>query len=151
MKTENRMQELADLIGVKLNEHFLLKYTNRYRSSDGYVFSDFDKNKRAIFYIDEEGVHSTSEGDTNWVITRILTGKLIVIRSDFSAGDTYCVPRPASKSYNKFVWEGYDIDYRIHDLGLACHTPEEADKLNEVMLNAVSEYRKKEKNTREES
>ena len=142
MKTENRMQELADLIGVKLNERFLLKYANRYHDSDGYVFSDFDKNKRAIFYIDEEGVHSTSECDMNWIITRILTGKLIVIQSDFSAGDTYYVPRPESKSYNKFVWEGYDIDYRIHDLGLACHTPEEADELNKVMLNAVSEYRK---------
>ena len=145
--SDNKMQELADLIGVKLGEYFTLKFSDKNNSSnlDDYVCQKNDPSRKNIQYIDKYGFHNKTEDDircTYWALTWLLRGALIVERSGFVSGDTYYVPRIPGDTYDEACW-GYDpsYDYIVNSLGLACHTVEETGELRKIMLDAVRKYR----------
>ena len=145
--SNNKMQELADLIGVELDEYFTLKPSDKNYSSnlDEYIYQKSDPSRKNIYCIDKYGFRSKTEEDmrcTYWALTWILRGALIVERSGFVSGDTYYVPRIPGDTYDEVCW-GYDpsYDYMVNSLGLACHTVEETGELRKIMLDAVRKYR----------
>ena len=145
--SNNKMQELADLIGVELDEYFTLKPSDKNYSSnlDEYIYQKSDPSRKNIYCIDKYGFRSKTEEDmrcTYWALTWILRGALIVERSGFMSGDTYYVPRIPGDTYDEVCW-GYDpsYDYIVNSLGLACHTVEETGELRKIMLDAVRKYR----------
>ena len=145
--SDNKMQELADLIGVNLGEYFTLKFSDKNHSSnlDEYVCQNDDPSKKNIYCIDKYGFRCKTEDDircTYWALTWLLRGALTVEKSGFVSGDTYYVPRIPGDTYDKFCW-GYDpsYDYMVNSLGLACHTVEEMGELRKIMLDAVRKYR----------
>ena len=145
--SNNKMQELADLIGVELDEYFTLKPSDKNYSSnlDEYIYQKSDPSRKNIYCIDKYGFRSKTEEDmrcTYWALTWLLRGALIVERSGFVSGDTYYVPRIPGDTYNEACW-GYDpsYDYMVNSLGLACHTVEETGELRKIMLDAVRKYR----------
>ena len=145
--SNNKMQELADLIGVELDEYFTLKPSDKNYSSnlDEYIYQKSDPSRKNIYCIDKYGFRSKTEEDmrcTYWALTWILRGALIVERSGFVSGDTYYVPRIPGDTYDEACW-GYDpsYDYMFNSLGLACHTVEETGELRKIMLDAVRKYR----------
>ena len=145
--SNNKMQELADLIGVELDEYFTLKPSDKNYSSnlDEYIYQKSDPSRKNIYCIDKYGFRSKTEEDmrcTYWALTWILRGALIVERSGFVSGDTYYVPRIPGDTYDEACW-GYDpsYDYMVNSLGLACHTVEETGELRKIMLDAVRKYR----------
>ena len=145
--SNNKMQELADLIGVELDEYFTLKPSDKNYSSnlDEYIYQKSDPSRKNIYCIDKYGFRSKTEEDMRciyWALTWILRGALIVERSGFVSGDTYYVPRIPGDTYDKFCW-GYDSSYdcMVNSAGLACHTVEEAKELRKVILDAVRKYR----------
>ena len=145
--SNNKMQELADLIGVELDEYFTLKPSDKNYSSnlDEYIYQKSDPSRKNIYCIDKYGFRSKTEEDmrcTYWALTWLLRGALIVERSGFVSGDTYYVPRIPGDTYNEACW-GYDpsYDYMVNSLGLACHTVEETGEIRKIMLDAVRKYR----------
>ena len=145
--SNNKMQELADLIGVELDEYFTLKPSDKNYSSnlDEYIYQKSDPSRKNIYCIDKYGFRSKTEEDMRciyWALTWILRGALIVERSGFVSGDTYYVPRIPGDTYDEVCW-GYDpsYDYMVNSLGLACHTVEETGELRKIMLDAVRKYR----------
>ena len=102
--SDNKMQELADLIGVKLGEYCTLKFSDKNHSSnlDDYVCQKNDPSRKNIYYIDKYGFHNKTEDDTHytyWALTWLLRGALIVERSGFVSGDTYYVPGILGATY----------------------------------------------------
>lgn len=146
--SNNKMQELADLIGVKLGEYFTLKFSDKNHSSnlDEYVCQNDDPSKKNIYCIDKYGFRCKTEDDiryTYWALTWLLRGALTVEKSGFVSGDTYYVPTiTGDNTYNDFYW-GLDPEYDhiVNSAGLACHTVEEAVKIRKIMLDAVRKYR----------
>ena len=145
--SNNKMQELADLIGVELDEYFTLKPSDKNYSSnlDEYIYQKSDPSRKNIYCIDKYGFRSKTEEDMRciyWALTWILRGALIVERSGFVSGDTYYVPRIPGDTYDEVCW-GYDpsYDYMVNSLGLACHTVEETGELRKIMRDAVRKYR----------
>lgn len=145
--SNNKMQKLADLIGVELDEYFTLKPSDKNYSSnlDEYIYQKSDPPRKNIYCIDKYGFRSKSEEDmrcTYWALTWLLRGALIVERSGFVSGDTYYVPRIPGDTYDECCW-GYDpsYDYIVNSLGLACRTVEETGELRKIMLDAVRKYR----------
>lgn len=145
--SNNKMQELADLIGVKLDEYFTLKLSDKNCpiDLDDYIYQKGDLSKKNIYCIHKTGFYNKTENDihcTYWALTWLLRGALTVEKSGFVSGDIYYVPGILGDIYNDFCW-GYDSSYdcMVNSAGLACHTVEEAGELRKVILDAVKKYR----------
>ena len=135
---DNKMIEVAKLLGVEIGEVFFI----REYPSDSKMYLKFTEN----------GLERSLDKDswtkaTGRVWERIITGALKINKLPWKPreGEKYYVPRIAVQPEDRhfyYYWTYDDINIKHYHMGLVCKTPEEAIALTEKML-AVAEYRVK--------
>ena len=138
----NHMAEVAQMLGVKLEEVFKVtdddsgKYHNYYRFTE----------KKGI-EVSEDNVKWETDTTEVLVLKWLLIGVARIIKLPWKPqkGAPYYIPCTVAQPeymYRMFYWNDDDYDKEYYRRGLVCKTPEEAIALTEKML-AVAEYRVK--------
>ena len=131
----NRMEEVAKMFGLELEEHFHItkkSYENTvYKfTKDGVAFYD---NKLRTWY------------ESVGALAGILTGETEVVKLPWKPAvyDEYYYPIPSDRDlWESRLWIGDNYDNSRFSRGLVCKTKEEAIDMAKKMLAVVKEEQK---------
>ncbi len=132
---DNKMAEVAKLLGVELDEVFFLKgrsgcYTYYSKTYLKFTESGLKESVNRISW------HSAAA----WVWKGLITGALKITKLPWrpSRGDAYYMPSTASiGKYIKLFWTGSKADKSSYQQGLIFRTEKEAVELAEEMLDVA--------------
>lgn len=123
----NHMEEVAKLLGVKLEEEFRIEGT----------YVDY------IYKISEKGLFLRCSGRDWWeevpdTLVQMLAGmtrKIIKLPWKPQEGDSYYFPCPASiEKWDYSTWSEREVDYYRLNHGFVCKTMERAVAISQEML-----------------
>lgn len=128
---DNRMAEIAKLLGVKLGEVFFIK--------------EYPSDSKMYLKFTENGLERSLDKDSwakaaGWVWELIITGALKINKLPWrpSRDDAYYMPSIISiGKYIKLFWTGSKNDEDSYQQGLVCKTSREAIELAEEMLDVA--------------
>ena len=130
---DNKMIEVAKLLGVELEEEFHI--------------TGFPENCR--HKLDKGGLWHYNEerdwwDDDSYALTRLLGGNARVIKLPWKPqkGKRYyipCISTQQERMYVSYYWANDDINIEHYRMGIVCKTPEEAIALTEKMLAVAKE------------
>lgn len=126
---DNKMTEVAKLLGVKLEEEFCTTESS------------------VKYKLTERGLRSYSKtrdwwDDASYTLTRLLAGGIKVESSPWEPkmGEDYYIPRPDTVvRFAIFRWRGDENDVYRHRQDLVCKSANEAIGVAEKMLTALYE------------
>lgn len=131
----NHMAEIAEMLGVELDEVFLSKGCSGCYTYHSKTYFKFTKSGL------KESVNRTSwHSAAAWVWKSLMTGALQIAKLPWepSYGDTYYMPSVVnSGKYLKLFWTGSEGDKSSYQQGLVHRTKEEAVELAEEMLGVA--------------
>ena len=132
---DNKMMEVAKLLGVELGEVFSFKGRSGCYTYCSKTYLKFTESGL------KESVNKTSwHSAAAWVWKGLITGALQIIKLPWepSYGDTYYMPSVAnSGKYLKLFWTGSKGDKSSYQQGLVYKTSREAVELAEEMLDVA--------------
>ena len=138
---DNKMIEVAKLLGVEIGEVFFI----REYPSDSKMYLKFTEN----------GLERSLDKDSwakaaGWVWEQIITGALKINKLPWKPreGEKYYVPRIAIRPEDRhyyYYWTYDDINIKHYHMGLVCKTPEEAINMTNRMLAVTKEIRENDK------
>lgn len=132
---DNKMAEVAKLLGVELDEVFSFKGCSGCYTYCSKTYLKFTKSGL------KESVNRTSwHSAAAWIWKGLITGALQIIKLSWepSYGDTYYMPSVVnSGKYLKLFWTGSKGDKSSYQQGLVYKTSREAIELAEEMLDVV--------------
>ena len=130
---DNKMKEVAKLLGVELEEEFRI--------------TGFPENCR--HKLDKRGLWRYNEecdwwNDDSCALTRLLGGNARVIKLPWKPkiDEQYYIPCIVANTeyrFSAYYWNNNDYDNECYRMGLVCKTPEEVIALTEKMLEAINE------------
>ena len=128
---DNRMAEIAKLLGVKLGEVFFIK--------------EYPSDSKMYLKFTENGLERSLDKDSwakgaGWVWECIITGAFKINKLPWrpSRGDTYYMPSVTSiGKHIKLFWTGSKNDEDSYQQGLVFRTEKEAVELAEEMLDVA--------------
>ena len=130
---DNKMIEVAKLLGVELEEEFRI--------------TGFPENCR--HKLDKRGLWRYNEecdwwNDDSCALTRLLGGDARVIKLPWKPkiDEQYYIPCIVANTeyrFSAYYWNNNDYDNECYRMGLVCKTKEEAIALTEKMLEAINE------------
>lgn len=134
---DNKMAEVAKLLGVELDEVFSFKgrsgcYT--YCSKTYLKFTESGLKES----VDRTSWHSAAA----WMWKGLITGVLQIIKLPWKPeyNEKYYIPSISNAvGYNKFYWRRDDSDDKYYNLGLVFKSKEETVAAAEKMLAAINE------------
>ena len=131
----NHMAEIAEMLGVELDEVFLFKGCSSCYAYHSKTYFKFTKSGL------KESVNRTSwHSAAAWVWKSLMTGALQITKLPWepSYGDAYYMPSVVSiGKCIKLFWTGSESDKSSYQQGMICRTKEEAIKLAEEMLDVA--------------
>ena len=128
----NHMAEVAQMLGVKLEEVFKVtdddsgKYHNYYRFTE----------KKGI-EVSEDNVKWEADTAEVLVLKWLLIGVARIIKLPWKPkyDEKYYIPSISNAfGYNSFYWKGDDSDEKYYNFGIICKSKEEAIALRQKML-----------------
>ena len=132
---DNKMAEVAKLLGVELNEVFFVKGCSGCYTYYSKTYLKFTKSGL------KDSVNRTSwHSAAAWVWKSLITGALKINKLPWkpSRGDVYYMPAVISISkYIKLSWTGSKNDEDSYQQGLVFRTEKEAVELAEEMLDVA--------------
>lgn len=132
---DNKMTEVAKLLGVELGEVFSFKGHSGCYTYCSETYLKFTENGL------KESVNRTSwHSAAAWVWKGLITGALQIIKLPWepSYGDTYYMPSVVnSGKYLELFWTGSKGDKSSYQQGLVYKTSREAIKLADEMLDVA--------------
>lgn len=135
---DNKMAEVAKLLGVELDEVFFFKGRSGRLSCYTYYSKTYLKFTESGL---KESVNRTSwHNAAAWMWKSLITGTLQIIKLPWepSYGDAYYMPSVISiGKYIKLFWTGSESDKSSYQQGLIYRTRDEAIKLAEEMLDVA--------------
>lgn len=132
---DNKMAEVAKLLGVELDEVFFFKGCSGCYTYYSKAYLKFTKNG-LMESADKNSWHSAAA----WVWKGLITGALKITKLPWrpSRGDAYYMPSTASiGKYIKLFWTGSKADKSSYRQGLIFRTEKEAVELAEEMLDVA--------------
>ena len=123
---DNKMIEVAKLLGVEIGEVFRLeKYESYFRFTREHFESSLDGNNWSI-------AHSLT-------LLAVLNGTATIKRKP-EYNDKYYIPSIGNTSgYDSFYWQRDNLDEKYYNLGIICKSKEEAIALRQKMLAVAKE------------
>ena len=123
---DNKMIEVAKLLGVEIGEVFRLeKYESYFRFTREHFESSLDGNNWSI-------AHSLT-------LLAVLNGTATIKRKP-KYDEKYYIPSISNAfGYNSFYWRGDDSDEKYYNFGIICKSKEEAIALRQKMLAVAKE------------
>ncbi len=132
---DNKMAEVAKLLGVELDEVFSFKGRSGCYTYCSKTYLKFTESGL------KESVNRTSwHSAAAWAWKGLITGSLKITKLPWkpSRGDTYYMPSVVnSGKYLKLFWTGSEGDKSFYQQGLVCRTSREAIELAEEMLDVA--------------
>lgn len=132
---DNKMMEVAKLLGIELGEVFSFKGRSGCYTYCSKTYLKFTESGL------KESVNKTSwHSAAAWIWKGLITGALQIIKLPWepSYGDTYYMPSVVnSGKYLKLFWAGSKGDKSSYQQGLVYKTSREAIELAEEMLDVA--------------
>ena len=132
---DNKMAEVAKLLGVELNEVFFVKGCSGCYTYYSKTYLKFTESGL------KDSVNRTSwHSAAAWVWKSLITGALKINKLPWkpSRGDVYYIPSVTSiGKYIKIFWIGSKNDEDFYQQGLVLRTEKEAVELAEEMLDVA--------------
>lgn len=148
--TKERAKEIADMIGVELDEIFcvIIHENNEYTTPYAQCTDD-DISMKQYYKLNEKGLFMRHITDREWkegyncIFVDLITGEADIIKLDKRyrpmKGDPYYVPNPLCDNDNVMYvarrWEESKIDTTFYDKHMTFRIPEEA---RDMALRMVS-------------
>ena len=135
---DNKMAEVAKLLGVELDEVFFFKGRSGRLSCYTYyskTYLKFTENG-----LKESADRTSWHSAAPWMWKSLIAGTLQIIKLPWepSYGDAYYMPSVISiGKYIKLFWTGSESDKSSYQQRLICRTKEEAVELAEEMLDVA--------------
>nr|DAG48398.1 MAG TPA: hypothetical protein [Caudoviricetes sp.] len=132
---DNKMAEVAKLLGVELDEVFLFK-----GRSGCYTYYPKTHLKFTENGLKESADRTSWHSAAAWTWKGLITGALQIIKLPWkpSYNDIYYMPTVVSRGkYLKLFWTGSEGDKSSYQQGLICRTKEGAVELAEEMLDVA--------------
>lgn len=137
---DNKMTEVAKLLGVELGEVFSFKGRSGCYTYCSKTYLKFTESGL------KESVNKTSwHSAAAWVWKGLITGALKITKLPWkpSYNDIYYMPTVVSRGkYLKLFWTGSEADKSSYQQGLVYRTKEEAIELAEEMLSIAKDRRR---------
>lgn len=137
---DNKMAEVAKLLGVEFDEVFFLKGRSGCYTHYPKTRLKFTENGL------KESVNRTSwHSAPAWMWKGLITGALKITKLPWkpSYNDIYYMPTVVSRGkYLKLFWTGSEADKSSYQQGLVYRTKEEAIELAEEMLSIAKDRRR---------
>lgn len=133
----NCMKNIAEGLGVKLNEVFLI-------DDDKYMIRDYFRITENNLEYDFRRQFSSSSwcSADNKVLVLLVTGKVEITKLPWTPqkDKIYYVPFVSGESlFTSYAWRGDDVDRANLKKGVVCRTSKEAIKMTKKMLAAIKE------------
>lgn len=133
----NCMKNIAEGLGVKLNEVFLIddnKYMirNYFRITENDLEYDFSRQFSSSSWCSAD----------NKVLVLLVTGKVEITKLPWTPkkDEIYYTPFVSGESlFASYAWRGDDVDRANLKKGVVCRTLKEAIKMTKKMLAAIKE------------
>ena len=138
--TKERAKEIADMIGVELDEMFCVKVHKNNKYSNFYTYKDGDFSM--YYKLNEKGLFMRHVTDKKWekgyncIFVDLITGETDVIKLDKRyrpmKGDRYYTPDPfgdKNKGYTLRYWEESPSDLMFYERHMTFRTNEEAEDM----------------------
>lgn len=133
---DNKMAEVADLLGMELGEVFFFK-----GRSGCYTYYPKTYLKFTESGLKESADRTSWHSAAAWVWKGLITGALQAIKLPWKPShynEVYYLPSIISiGKYIKLFWAGSESDKSSYQQGLICRTKEEAIELTEEMLDVA--------------
>lgn len=132
---DNKMAEVAKLLGVELDEVFSFK-----GCSGCYTYCSKTHLKFTKSGLKESADRTSWHSAPAWIWKGLITGVLKITKLPWrpSRGDAYYMPSTASiGKYIKLFWTGSKADKSSYQQGLIFRTEKEAVELAEEMLDVA--------------
>lgn len=137
---DNKMAEVAKLLGVELDEVFFFKGRSGCYTYYSKTYLKFTESGL------KESVNRTSwHSAPAWMWKSLITGMLQITKLPWkpSYSDAYYMPTVVSRGkYLKLFWTGSEADKSSYQQGLVYRTKEEAIELAEEMLSIAKDRRR---------
>ena len=135
----NHMAEVAQMLGVKLEEVFKVTDDDSGKYHNYYKFTE----KKGI-EVSEDNVKWEADTAGTLVLKWLLIGVARIIKLPWKPqrGETYyipCIVAQPKYMYSVLYWSNDDYDKEYYRRGLVCKNPEEAIALTEKMLAVKNE------------
>lgn len=131
----NHMAEIAEMLGVELDEVFLFKGCSSCYTYHSKTYFKFTKSGL------KESVNRTSWHSARaWMWKGLITGALQAIKLPWepSCGEVFYMPSVINENkYIRLLWHDSGTYKSFYQQGMICRTKEEAIKLAEEMLDVA--------------
>lgn len=133
----NCMKNIAEGLGVKLNEVFLI-------DDDKYMIRDYfriTENDLEHDFRRQFSSSSWSKAD-NRILALLVTGRVEITKLPWTPkkDEIYYTPFVSGESlFTSYAWRGDDVDRANLKKGVVCRTSKEATKMTKKMLAAIKE------------
>ena len=139
--TKERAKEIAEMIGVELDEIFCVKIHENNEYSTPYAQrTDDGASMKQYYKLNEKGLFMRHVTDREWkeayncIFVDLITGEADIIKLDKRyrpmKNDPYFVPNPIGDNDNTLYiarrWEESYVDLAYYDKHMTFRTPEEA-------------------------
>ena len=135
----NHMAEVAQMLGVKLEEVFKVTDDDSGKYHNYYKFTE----KKGI-EVSDDNVKWEADTAGTLVLKWLLIGVARIIKLPWKPhiGEKFyipCIHKEPEYMYNVYYWNNDDYDKEYYRMGLICKTSEEAVTLTKKMLTVAKE------------
>ncbi len=135
--SENKMEQVAEMLGVELGEEFQIKEVATGEVRTG----EYRLTENGLEYRFPDGWYISTITDA---IGKIFTGELAIVKKPWkpNMGDGYYMPAISGDfAYEHYIWDDDPMDLLAYDRGLVFKTKNEAKEMTEKILDFVKEER----------